>query len=206
MGSSQPYDCPGLEIAFAPELRTMKLSKQIGLYTVSFLLGIFYPVTGFASTPQAEITHLVIKNTQDSLLVDLKIDSEFSHEMEAAVLNSVPVRITISLSLYEVHDFWFDRKAAAITVIHELRYDALKKGYKIIRSRGMLRPTYVEDFDTARLLISEINDLEVIALRDLKKGEQYQLMVGTVLSLKKYPLFNLYREFKTDRYTVNFIY
>ena len=205
MGSSQPYDRPGLETAFAQELRTMKFSKQIGLYTVSFLLGIFYPVTGFASTPQAEITHLVIKNTADSLLVDMKIDSEFTPEMRTAVLNSVPVRITISLSLYEVHDFWFDRKAAGITVIHELRYDALKKRYKLMRSPGMLQPTYVADFDTARLLISEINNLEVIALRDLKKGEQYQLMVGTVISLKNYPLFNFYRKFKTDRYTVNFI-
>jgi len=122
MGSSEPYDRPGLETAFAQELRTMKLSKQIGLYTVSFLLGIFYPVTGFASTPQAGITHLVMKNTADSLLVDMKIDSEFTPEMRTAVLNSVPVRITISLSL------------------------------------------------------------------------------------KKYPLFNLYREVKSDRYTVNFIY
>ena len=86
MGSSQPYDRPGLETAFAQELRTMKFSKQIGLYTVSFLLGIFYPVTGFASTPQAEITHLVIKNTADSLLVDMKIDSEFTPEMRTAVL------------------------------------------------------------------------------------------------------------------------
>jgi len=206
MGSRQPYDRPGRETAFAQEPRTMKLSKQIGLYSVSFLLGIFYPVTGFASAPQAEITNLVIKNTADSLMVDMKIDSEFTPEMRAAVLNSVPVRIKISFSLYEVRDFWFDRKAAAITVIHELRYDALKKLYKIIRSPGMLRTTYVEDFDSARLLISEINNLEVLALRDLKKGEQYQLMVGTVLSLKKYPLFNLYREFKTDRYTVNFIY
>ena len=69
-----------------------------------------------------------------------------------------------------------------------------------------MRPTYIEDFDTARRLISEIRDLEVISLKDLKKGEHYQLMVGTVLSVKKYPLFNLYREFKTDRYTVNFIF
>ena len=51
-----------------------------------------------------------------------------------------------------------------------------------------------------------INNLEVIALRDLKKGKQYQLMVGTLISLKNYPLFNFYRKFKTDRYTVNFIY
>ena len=184
----------------------MKSSKWIGWYALLFLLAIFYPVTGLASTPQAEITHLVIKNSEDSLRVDLKIDSEFTAEMKAAVLNGVPIRFTISISLYEVNDFWFDRKAAGITVIHELRYDALKKVYKITRSPGIRRPTYIEDFDSARLHISELNDLAVMSLADLKKGEHYQLMVGAVLSLKKFLLFNFYRELKTDRYTVNFIY
>ena len=184
----------------------MNSSKLNGLYALLLYFGIFFPTMVLAFEPQVEITHLVIKNSEDSLLVDLKIDSEFTPEMKAAVLNGVPIRFTFSISLYEVNDFWFDLKATGITVIHELRYDALKKVYKIIRSRGMLRPTYIEDFETVRLLISEINNLEVISLKDLKKGEHYQLMVGTVLSVKKYPLFNFYREFKTDRYTVNFIF
>jgi hypothetical protein len=184
----------------------MNSSKLIGLYILAFLFWFICPVTVPASSTQAEITHLVIKNSKDSLLVDLKIDSEFTSEMKAAVLNGVPIRFTISVSLYEVNDFWFDRKAAATKVIHELRYDALKKVYKLTRSRGILRPTYIEDFDSARLHISEINDLAVIALRDLKKGVHYQLMVGAVLSIKKFLLFNLYREFESDRYTVNFIY
>jgi hypothetical protein len=184
----------------------MKFLKQSGLYTFLFFLGIFYSATVLASAHQVEITHLVIKNSRDSLLVDLKIDSQFTSEMKAAVLNGTPIRFTFSISLYEVNDFWFDPKAAGLTVIHELRYDALKKVYKIIRSRGMLRPTYSEDFDTARLLISEISNLKVIELRNLKKGAQYQLMVGTVVSVKKYPLFNLYHEFESDRYTINFIF
>lgn len=184
----------------------MNSSELNGLYILLLFFGIFSSTTVLASAPQVEITHLVIKNSEDSLLVDLKIDSEITPEMKAAVLSGVPIRITFSISIYEVNDFWFDSKAAGITVVHELRYDAMEKVYKIIRSRGILRPTYIEDFDTARLRISEISDLEVISLKDLKKGEHYQLMVGTVLSVKKYPLFNLYREFKTDRYTVNFIY
>jgi len=184
----------------------MKFLKMIGFYTFLFFLGIFYSPTVLASAPLVEISHLVIKNSEDSLLIDLKIDSEFTPEMKAAVLSGVPVRITFSISIYEVNDFWFDSKAAGIMVVHELSYDNEKKDYKIIRSRGIMRPMYIEDFDTARRLISEISDLEVTSLKNLKKGEHYQLMVGTVLNLKKHPLFNLYREFKTDRYTVNFIY
>jgi len=184
----------------------MKSSKWIGWFTVLFLFGIFYPVTVPASTSQARIAHLVIKNTADSLLVDLKIDSDFASEMKAAVLSGVPIRFTICIDLYEVNDLWFDKKVAAKTVVHELRYDAMRKVFKIAHSRSGPQPTTVDDFDTARLLISEIIDLAVTALSDLRKGEHYQLMVGTVLSLKRYHLFNLYQEFMTDRYSVNFIY
>jgi hypothetical protein len=184
----------------------MKPTQWIGWYAVLFFSGIANPVTGWASAPQAEITHLVIKNTEDSLRVDLKIDSDLTPEMKAAVLNGVPIRVTISIGLYKVIDFWFDKQVAGLTAIYELRFDPIKKVYKITRSRGILRPTYVEDFDSARRHISEINDLAVISLADLKKGTHYQLMVGAVLSLKKFLLFNLFRELKTDRYTVNFIY
>ncbi len=163
-------------------------------------------MTGWASALQAEITHLVIKNTEDSLRVDLKIDSDVTPEMKAAVLNGVPIRVTISIGLYEVIDFWFDKQVAGLTAIHELHFDPIKKVYKITRSRGIRRPTYLEDFDSARLHISAINDLAVISLADLKKGTHYQLMVGAVLSIKKHLLFNLNRKIKTDRYTVNFIY
>lgn len=184
----------------------MKPTQWIGWYAVLFLSGVVNPATGWASDPQAEITHLVIKNTEDSLRVDLKVDSDVTPEMKAAVLKGVPIRFTISIGLYEVTDFWFDKQVAGLTAIHELRFDPIKKVYKITRSRGILRPTYIEDFDSARLHMSEISNLAVISLADLKKGTHYQLMVGAVLSLKKFLLFNLYRELKTDRYTVNFIY
>ncbi len=184
----------------------MKSSYCYRWYWVLFLLGILSPETALASTAQARISHLSIKTTADSLRVNLKIDSDFAPEMKAAALNGVPIRFTISIDLYEVNNLWFDKKVAAKTAVHELRYDAIRKVYKIVHSRSGLQPTTVDDFDTARRLISEIIDLAVIALTDLKKGEHYQLMVGTVLSLKRYPLFNLYQEFITDRYTVNFIY
>ncbi len=184
----------------------MTSSIRLRWYWVLFLLGILFPETSSAFSAQARISHLIIKTTANSLLVNLKIDSDFAPEMKAAVLNGVPIRFTISISLYEVNDLWFDKKVAAKTAVHELRYDAIRKVYKAVHSRSGSQPTTVDDFDTARLLISEIIDLAVIALTDLKKGEHYQLMVGTVLSLKRYPLFNLYQEFMTDRYTVNFIY
>jgi hypothetical protein len=181
-------------------------SKRFGWLTVFSLVWLFFPITAAASGPRIEISHLVIKNSQDTLQVDLKIDSEFTPEIKEALLNGVPVRFTFSISLYEVNDFWFDTKVAGVIVIHELRYDVTKRVYKLTRSRGVLRPTYIEDFEKAQLYISKINNLEVIGLKDLNKGEHYQLMASAGLSLRKYTFFNLYRGVKNDHYSVNFVY
>jgi hypothetical protein len=181
-------------------------SKLTGLLILPLLFCIFGSTTVSASEPQVEITHLVIKNTADTLQVDLKIDSEFAAELNEAVLAGVPVRFTFSISLYEVNDFWFDTKVVGQTAIHELRYDVTKRVFKLIRSRGVLRPVYIEDFEKARVHISEINNLKVISLKELNKGEHYQLMVGAGLSVRKYAFFNLFREVKNDHYTINFIY
>ena len=85
-------------------------SKLTGLFNLIFLFWILLPVSAQALESQVEITHLVIKNTENALHVDLKIDSEFTPEMTAAVLTGVPVRFTFIISLYEVNDFWFDTK------------------------------------------------------------------------------------------------
>ncbi len=181
-------------------------SKRFGWLAVFLLVWLFFPITVAASEPRVEISHLVIKNNRNTLRVDLKIDSEFTPEIKAAVLNGVPVRFTFSISLYEVNDFWFDTKVAGLIAIHELRYDVTKSVYKLTRSRGVLRPTYMEDFKKAQLYISEINNLEVISLNDLSKGKQYQLMASAGLSIRKYAFFNLYRGVKNDHYTINFVY
>ena len=184
----------------------MNPSKWIGLFTLLFFFWIDYPNTVGAAGPKVEISHLVIKNSEHTLVVDLKVDSEFTPEINEAVLNGVPVRFTFSIGLYEVHDFWFDTRIAGRTAIHELRYDVTRNAYKLIRSRGVLRPIYIENFEKARLYISEISNLEVISLKDLNKGKHYQLMVVAGLSLRKYDFLNLFREVKNDHYTINFIY
>ena len=204
MGSSHPMTVRELNSLL--QGLANEFIKTVRMASCIFAGVAFFSVTVAAAEPRVEISHLVIKNSQDTLQIDLKIDSEFTPEIKAAVLNGVPVRSTFSISLYAVNDFWFDTKVAGQTAIHELRYDLTKRVYKLIRSRGMRRPAYMEDFEKARLYISEINNLEVISLKDLKKGEHYQLMVGAGLRVRKYAFFNLVHEVKNDHYTINFVY
>lgn len=170
------------------------------IFAIPFLL------TSLAFASGAELTNLVVKNTKDDLLIDIKIKGVFTNEMREALLNGMPISFTFLVILYEVHDFWFDTKLAHKTTNHKIQYDALKKEYRIIREWENAGPMVVKNFENARLIISEINSLKVIPLTWIKKGNHYQLRVKSELNGKKFPFSGFPWEFETDWYTINFIY
>jgi hypothetical protein len=50
---------------------------------------------------EAELTNLVIKNSQADLLIDLTIKGVFTNEMKKALLNGIPVSFTFLISSTE---------------------------------------------------------------------------------------------------------
>jgi hypothetical protein len=94
----------------------------------------------------------------------------------------------------------------SIAATHEVRFDVLRKEYRIRRSWEQKTPLAVKDFENAQSLFSEIKGLNVIPLNRLKKGKHYQLRIKSELSENKAHLTGLPWEFDTDWYTINFFY
>ena len=154
----------------------------------------------------AELTNLIVRNNNDELQVDLLIKGIFTEEMKAAVSKGLPISITFLILLYEVRDHWFDDKMVSKTAMHDVRFDALRKEYRIRRSWQKRTPLVVKDFEKAQSFFSEIKRFDVISLKRLRKGKHYQLRVKSELSENKAHLTGLPWEFETDWYTINFIY
>ena len=55
-------------------------------------------------------------------------------------------------------------------------------------------------------MLSEIKGLDVIALKRLVTGAQYQLRIKSELKDRTYPFIGTPWEFETDWYTINLIY
>jgi hypothetical protein len=153
-----------------------------------------------------ELTNLTVRNNIDDLQVDLTIKGIFTEEMKAAVSKGIPISLTLLILLYEVHDYWLDDKMASKTAVHDIKFDVLKKEYRIRRSWEKRIPLVVKDFEKAQRLFSEIEGFDVIPLKRLKKGKQYQLRIKSELSENKIHLTGLPWQFETDWYTQNFIY
>lgn len=159
---------------------------------------------GFSS--DAELTNLVIRNSDNQLKVDLTIKGIFTEEMKMAVLKGVPVSLTFSILLYEARDYWFDNKIVNKTAVHDIKFDVLKKVYKVRRSWEKSAPMVTADFGKARDFFSEIKGFDVISRKRLKSGKHYQLRVKSELHENKAHFIGLPWDFETDWYTINFIY
>ena len=147
--------------------------------------------TSPAFSGDAELTNLSVRNSNDQLQVDLMIKGIFAEEIKAAVSKGIPISLTFLILLYEVRDYWFDNKMVSKTVVHDIKFDVLKKEYRIRRSWEKKIPLDIKDFEKAQSLFFEIKEFDVISLKRLKKGKQYQLSVKLELDGKKFPFTNL---------------
>jgi len=159
-----------------------------------------------ALSGDAEVTNLIVRNNNDELQVDLLINGIFTEDMKTALSKGIPVNLTFLILLYEVRGYWFDEKMVSKTAMHDVRFDVLRKEYRIRRSWEKRIPLVEKDFEKAQYLFSEIKGFDVISLKRLKKGKHYQLRIKSELSENKAHLTGLPWEFETDWYTINFIY
>ena len=181
-------------------------TRSIYLRQGIIVICLLFLAANAAFSAEARITDLVLRNSQSAVLVDLRIEDYFTEEMHAAVLKGIPITISFSISLYEVLDFWFDNKLIDKTVFNSIRYDALRKEYRIQRAWEKSGPVVKKDFLQAQKFLSEIIGLDIIPLSKLKKGEQYQLRAKSELYDRYLPFSGSPFGFKTDWYTINFVY
>ncbi|MBW1868729.1 MAG: DUF4390 domain-containing protein [Deltaproteobacteria bacterium] len=185
--------------------------------SLKFALPIVFLVGLFSSRPalaaEARLTDIVITNTQDYLLSYFSVADCFTEEMKRAIDNGVSTTFTFFVKLYEVRNWWWDRSIADLKVSHEIKYDSLKKVYIVRLSSKDNKMIYVKDFEKAKKLMSEIVGLKVTELRNLQRGNHYQISMMAELDKIRLPFYFHYVffflplwDFETDWYTVDFRY
>ncbi len=178
---------------------------------IVFLIGLFSSRPALAS--DARLTDIVITNTQDDLLAYFSVADCFTEDMKRAIDNGVSTTFIFFVKLYEVRNWWWDRNIADLNVSHEIKYDNLKKVYIMRLSSKDNKMIYVKDFDEAKKLMSEIVGLKVTELRNLQRGNHYQISMMAELDKIRLPFYFHYVffflslwDFETDWYTVDFRY
>jgi len=178
---------------------------------------IIFLIVSFLTTPawsdEARLTDIVVTNTKDDILIYFTVRDCFTVEMNRAIENGINTTFTFFVRLYEIRDFSLDKMIADLKVSHDIQYDNLKKIYKVRLSERNDKPIFVQDFNEAKELMSEIVELRVAELSNLRRGSRYKVSMMAELDTIRLPFYLHYVlfflslwDFETDWYTVEFRY
>ncbi len=92
-------------------------------YYYWLLFDLIFLATDSATVSGAELTDLVMNNSRSDLRLSLKVRGVFTEEVKEAVIDGISFTIVFSITLYRVHNFWFDKKIARKTTTNTIKYD-----------------------------------------------------------------------------------
>jgi len=180
--------------------------------SIVIMLCFLLPATALAEN-QAVIENIKLANTRDDLLTYFDIKKAFTPKINQAVLNGIPTTFSFYVTLYKTEGSWFDKKIADIQIKSTLKYNALKKNFSVLRSWKDKDAVITQTFKEAKSLMTEIDNLKILPLNQLTKGDKYQLRIKAKLDRVTLPLslhyvlfFVSFWDFETNWYLINFIY
>lgn len=190
-------------------LHKTRLQHSIAVLAIlCFLL----PCTAVAKET-AVIKNIKLANTRDDLLTYFDVKQAFTQRINQAVLNGIPTTFSFYITLYKTGGLWFDKKISNIQIDSTLKYNPLKKEFSVLRPWKNETAVITPSFEKAKSLMTEIDNLNIIPLNKLVKGDKYQLRIKAKLEKVTLPLslhtvffFVSFWDFETNWYLINFTY
>src|SRR5262245_48811505 len=89
--------------------------------------------------PPRPILHGVgLTHTDQEVLLDVHLRGGFHTELLEAIDSGIPITITYYIKLYRKRGLWFDEEVLAKTIQHIVKYDTLKKQYRVSEINGLI--------------------------------------------------------------------
>ncbi|MCP4020926.1 MAG: DUF4390 domain-containing protein [Desulfobacteraceae bacterium] len=177
-----------------------------------FILNFLIPNAAFAGQ-KAVLTDIKLANTRDDLLTYFNVENAFSDKISQAVKKGIPTTFSFYITLYKSDGSWLGKKISDIQIKSTIKYNSLKKEFSVIRPWKDDQPFISQDFEKAMVLMTQVDNLKVVTLKQLFKGDKYQLRIKAELDKVTLPLylhyvffFVSYWDFETDWYLINFTY
>lgn len=185
------------------------------LCTVLFFLpGIFFIVPDMAlARDNAVLSQIKLANTRDDLFAYFKVEKAFNEKNIQAIENGISTSFTFYVSLYKTSSSLFDKKMTDIKTQATIKYNSMKQEYTVVCRWKDAPALITKSFEEAKTWMTEVDNLKVISLERLVKGDKYQIRIKAELEKVTLPLwlhyvffFVSYWDFETDWYVINFTY
>jgi hypothetical protein len=161
----------------------------------------------------ATLANIKLANTRDDLLTYFEVKNAFTDKIIQAVQNGVPTTFSFYVTLYKITNTLFDQEIADVQIKSTVKYNSLKEEFSISRPWKDEKPMVTKSFEEAKYWMTEVDNLKVIPLESLVKGDKYQIRIKAELDKVTLPLslhyvlfFVSFWDFETDWYVINFTY
>jgi hypothetical protein len=161
----------------------------------------------------ASITSMSISNTEENLILSLRVEGAFTDQMKEAILSGISTSFSYVVTLTQTRTVFPDKYIHESKFTNTVKYDTLRKSFVVRRSWENYRPMTTSSFAEARMWMSEINSVPVIPLESLKKDNRYRINAKVELDKITLPFFLNYIffftslwDFETSWYSIDFVY
>jgi len=188
-------------------------SKQY-IYPLVFIIwfNLLVPANIFADN-NAVLVNIKLANTRDDLLTYFEVKNAFTDKINQAVQNGIPTTFSFYVTLYKTSDSWLDTEIADVQIKSTVKYNSLKEEFSVSRPWKDEKPAVTKSFEEAKSWMTEVDNLRVIPLEKLVKGDKYQISIKAQMDKVTLPLslhyvffFVSFWDFETDWYLINFTY
>jgi hypothetical protein len=139
--------------------------------------------------PQRPLLHeLVLTHTDHEVLLHIDLQGGFQQEILEAIATGIPITVTYYMRLYRKRGLWFDAEVLSKTIKHIVKYDALKKQYRVSEINGLFSSMRVTTHEPTMVRwMSAIEGQPLIPFHLLQPGEEYYVKAMADLKAVKSP-------------------
>jgi hypothetical protein len=162
--------------------------RRLLLRCFSVLLSLAVFTSLASGQPRPTLHELALTQTDREVLLFLSLQDGFHQELMEAIESGIPITITYYMKLYRKRGLWFDEEVLSKTIKHIVKYDALKKQYRISEINGLFSNIKVtRDEPTMVRWMSEIEGQPLIPFHLLQPEEEYYVKAMADLKAVKSP-------------------
>jgi hypothetical protein len=139
--------------------------------------------------PQRPLLHeLVLTHTDHEVLLHIDLQGGFQQEILEAIATGIPITVTYYMRLYRKRGLWFDAEVLSKTIKHIVKYDALKKQYRVSEINGLVSSMRVTTHEPTMVRwMSSIEEQPLIPFHLLQSGEEYYVKAMADVKAVKSP-------------------
>jgi hypothetical protein len=158
-------------------------------FSVLLSIGALLVLPAWGQQQRPLLHELVLTHTDHEVLLHIDLQGGFQQEILEAIESGIPITITYHMRLYRKRSLWFDEEVLSKTIKHIVKYDALKKQYRISEINGLFSSIKVTKHEPTMVRwMSAIQGQPLIPFHLLQPGEEYYVKAMADLKAVQSPL------------------